>query len=240
MPNGLFITGTDTEIGKTVVSCALARAFRDRGIDVGVMKPVACGAVRRGDRLCSEDALALRAAAGVEDDLATINPVLLEPPLAPVPASRLSGQEVAIEAVDAAFRRLAEGHGTLIVEGVGGALVPIVRGFTVADLAARLGLPVLVVARPDLGTVNHTLLTIEALQSRNARLLGVVLNDVRPSADGEAERTGPAEIEEESGVPILGRLPFVEGALESEAGLERLAAACERNVAVDTILQALR
>ena len=237
MPNGLFITGADTEVGKTLVSCALARILRNRGHDVGVMKPVATGAVEVDGRRVSEDALLLREAAGVSDPLELINPILLGPPIAPVPAAEMDGIAPDVSLIGESFRRISDSHDITIVEGIGGILVPIVRGFTVADLAARLGLPVIIVSRPALGTVNHSLLTIEAARRRGIEPLGVVFCASRPYCAGPAERTCPREITEESGVKSLGHIPYL-GALAA-SGLDSLAEACAERLDVDTILAAL-
>ena len=235
---GVLITGTDTGIGKTLISCALARCFRDRGIDVGVMKPVASGGVRTADGLASEDAVLLCEAARVDDPLDRINPVVLAPPLAPVPAAAISAVAVDLKAVVEGFRWLSERHEIVLVEGVGGVLVPLVRGVTVADLARRLDLPAIVVSRTDLGTVNHTLLTIEALQRRDVRILGVVFNRLHGGDPGDDERTGPDEVFQESGTADLGRLPYHADLRPDD--FQALARSCEEHIALDTILNALR
>lgn len=233
---GLIVTGTDTEIGKTFVTCALARLMRRRGVDVGVMKPVACGAMERDGQRVSEDALLLREAAGVDDPLDLVNPLLFGPPLAPVPAARLDGVSPDLSAMDRAFETLRRRHELLLVEGVGGILVPVARGVAVGDLAARWSLPVLIVARPRLGTVNHTLLTIEAARNRGARIVGVVFTASDAEPQGDAERTGPQEIAEESGVANLGEIPHLD--LGAPPDFDRIADACAPRLSLDTILDA--
>jgi len=236
--SGLFITGTDTGVGKTLVACALARALRNRGIDVGVMKPVASGAVERDGRLVSEDALMLREAARVEDPPDLVNPVLLGPALAPTAAAARSGARVDLEQINAAFRQLSDAHEVVLVEGIGGLLVPLIRGYAVAELASRFRLPLLLVARTRLGTINHTLLTLEAARRRSLPVAGVVFNRTDRGPVGEDELTGPPEIAAETGVADLGVFPRLETPDPPDFGL--LAQACEQHVRVDTILSAIR
>ena len=212
---GLFVTGTDTGIGKTYVSAGLASAFRRRGIDVGVMKPIASGAVRRGRAWVSEDAVALRDAAGAPDPLELVNPVLLRPPLAPSVAGKVD-----LALAMRAWRELRARHRTMIVEGVGGLVVPLKPRLPVAAFAKRLGLPLLLVTRPALGTINHTLLTVMAARSFGLRVLGLVINAHAPGRPGLAERTNPRALEVETGLPVLANLKHGAG----KADFDRLAA----------------
>ncbi len=182
--SGLFVTGTDTGVGKTFVSCALARGLRAAGVDVGVMKPAETGVPATGP----EDALALREAAGVEDGLELICPLQYAMPAAPEASARAEGRDVPVEEVEAAFGVLASRHRFMLVEGAGGLLVPFAGKTTLADLAWRLGLPVLLVARASLGTINHTLLSVEACERRGLELAGVVVSHaggVLSEADAE-------------------------------------------------------
>jgi len=169
---GLFVTGTDTGVGKTLVACSLVRALRRRGSAVGVMKPIETGVGADGP----SDALALREAAGVDDPLETICPQRFALPAAPTVAAEAEGREVDLDAVRAAFASLAARHEALIVEGAGGLLVPAAKGTSMADLARELGLPLIVVARASLGTINHTRLTLEAAEARALPVAGVVVS----------------------------------------------------------------
>lgn len=172
MSAGVFISGTDTGVGKTVVTSALARGLRKASIDVGVMKPVETGVPDTGPA----DALALIRAADVQDDLDLVCPLQFEMPAAPLAAARNEGREVAIEQIVGAYHELQRRHPFMLVEGAGGLLVPIDEKTTMADLAERLELPVLLVARASLGTINHTMLTLEACASRGLDVVGVVLS----------------------------------------------------------------
>ena len=214
---GLFITGTDTEVGKTVVASLLAAWCRHRGIDVGVMKPIASGGRRcRVDgrpRWVSDDAVQLARAAGVDDSWALINPVCFAEPLAPLTAALRCRHPVRLETVQRAFRVLRARHEFLIVEGVGGLLVPLTWRLTVLQLAKALRLPLVIVSRPSLGTLNHTLLSLECAQRAGLAIAGILFNRVRPPARERmarlAEDTNPELLRRLSRVPILGQIPYV-------------------------------
>ena len=171
--HGLFVTGTDTGVGKTRVATALAHALAARGVRVHARKPVESGVDAREGPL---DAQALREAAGAHEPLERVCPLRLRAPLSPERAAALEG--VALEPGDlvASVRAGTTDHGFVLVEGAGGFLSPIARGALNADLASALALPVLVVAADRLGTLNHTLLTVEAVRARGLAIAGVVLN----------------------------------------------------------------
>lgn len=172
MSPGLFVTGTDTGVGKTLVACAVAAALRARGIDVGAMKPVETGVGPAGP----SDAHALAAAAGDGDPLELVCPQRFALAAAPSVAAAEAGGRVDVDAIRRAFDALAGRHEWLVVEGAGGLLVPLRDDFAMADLAGELALPLLVVARAALGTINHTLLTLEAAAARGLRVAGVVVS----------------------------------------------------------------
>lgn len=208
MIRGLFITGTDTGVGKTVVTAALAGALRRRGLDVGVMKPVQTGAVETAGGRVAPDARFLTAAAGIEDPAELVCPVLLREPLAPSVAAEREGSEVSLQAVLDAFTALQARHRWVLVEGAGGIAVPIRGGYLMADLARGLGLPVLIVARPSLGTINHTLLTVSFARAAGLQVLGVVIgNHPPPERRSLAETTSPDVIAALAQVPVLGFVP---------------------------------
>jgi dethiobiotin synthetase len=170
---GLFVTGTDTGVGKTLVACTLARGLRARGLDVGVMKPVETGAGDEGPA----DARALREAAGAEEDpLELVCPFAFGLPAAPTVAAAAEGRTIGVETIRRAFATLAARHALVVVEGAGGLLVPVTEDANMANLARELSLPVLVVARASLGTINHTLLTLEAVRARALPVAGVVIS----------------------------------------------------------------
>jgi len=199
---GFFVTGTDTGVGKTVVACALVRALRARGLDVGAMKPVETGVGAAGPL----DALALRAAAGDVDALEDVCPQRFALPAAPTVAAAAEAREVDLRVIDAAHARLAARHTWLVVEGAGGLLVPAARGASMADLAARLGHPLVVVARARLGTLNHTALTLEAARRRGLTVAGLAICH----ADGAlcaADASNLEALRNDPGAPLLGEIP---------------------------------
>ena len=242
---GVFVTGTDTGVGKTLVAAALAAWVRQQGRAVGVMKPVATGGRRRwdrrGERLVSEDAARLARASGATDPWALINPVCFAEPVAPWAAAQQARRPIRLSPLARAFDALAARHETVIVEGVGGLLVPLNASVTVADLAKRLGLPLILVARPGLGTLNHTLLSVAAARARRLPLRAIVLNHAQPPArHARAERivrSNAATLRRLAGVPVLGPLPHLPAAgAASPSRLARwLTAACGDH-AVDTIV----
>jgi len=180
---GLFITGTDTGVGKTVVACAIARGLVGRGLDVGVLKPAETGVGTEGPL----DARALREAAGADEPLERVCPQQFALPAAPTVAAAAEGREVDLDAMDAACHALSTRHEILLVEGAGGLLVPLAAKLCMADLAAHWALPVVVAARAALGTINHTLLTLEALERRGLVLAGVVVcHSGGPLSDADA------------------------------------------------------
>jgi dethiobiotin synthetase len=200
--SSFFVTGTDTGVGKTVVSCALVRALRERGLDVGVMKPIETGVGAEGPL----DAIALKEAAGVDDALDTICPQQFILPAAPTVAATRERREVDLGAVDAAWETLRTRHDAMVVEGAGGLLVPAAPGVTMCDLAQRLGLSLLVAARSALGTINHTLLTLEAAERRGVPVVGVVVSHSTGSLS-DADTANLGELRDALGARLVGEIP---------------------------------
>jgi len=206
----IFVTGTDTDVGKTVVAGGLAAAMKRRGVNVGVMKPIATGGKRRGGALVSEDAEFLTAAAGVRDPRELVNPVCLEPALSPHLAARMGPKPVEIPAVWKAYKVLRSMHDTMVVEGVGGLMVPLLDRYFVADMVQRMRLPLVIVTRPTLGTINHTLLTVMAARQYGLEVIGLVVNYAQRIRAGVAEKLNPDALESACNVPLLGEVPFLD------------------------------
>lgn len=200
---GFFVTGTDTGVGKTEVAACLAKYFSDKGLRVEVMKPIATGV----KRICS-DARILRMAAGVSTPLSRINPVSLRLPLAPLAAEGFERKKINLNIVWKHFKELNSSSDIIIVEGIGGLMVPIKKGkngiFYVRDMIVKMRLPVILVARPDLGTINHTLMTIDMLRAKGIKIAGVIFNYASRIKKGLAVKTNPLLIEKLSGVKVLG------------------------------------
>ena len=207
---GIFITGTDTGVGKTVAAAVIARLLRNRGIDVGVMKPVTSGCAERDGRRISEDAELLAWGAGIDPADPDIAPYCLMAPIAPTVAASMEGTRIDFGRIRDAFDRLAERHEFMIVEGAGGLMVPLAGGLMVADLIGRLALPALVIARPDLGTVNHTVLTCYAAKQLGIDMKGVIINNY-PEVPDRAAESAPHLIDSLSGAPLLGIFTHMAG-----------------------------
>jgi dethiobiotin synthetase len=203
---GLFVTGTDTDVGKTFVAAAIADALRLTGRRVAVLKPVATGCVRRREGLVSEDAELLAAAADTPQPLDLICPNRYAEPLAPSVAARRSGRPVDYDAIGRSIVTAGRVDGW-VVEGAGGLFVPLDRQRTILDLLVAMRLPALVVATPRLGTINHTLLTVAALRAARVHVAGVVLNRYPAGTPTTAEETAAAEIEQHGRVPVLAYVP---------------------------------
>jgi len=194
----LFVTGTDTSVGKTYITSRLVRGLRAQGVDCVGLKPISCGGL--------EDAEALIAACDGQLSLDDVNPVRLESFCAPIVAAQIEKRTIDISLMRRTYERLAAAHASIIVEGAGGWLVPMKRDYFVADFATELGLPVVVVTANRLGALNHTLLTVESIQSRGLVCAGIYLNQARkPTEDDEiAIQTNRVVLEQAAGVPVLG------------------------------------
>lgn len=185
-PRGVFVTGTDTGVGKTVVSCALLKALGARGLKVAGLKPVAAGAEYIDGQLRNEDALNLMAAATVTADYDLINPWCLKLPASPHIAATEAGVRVEIGRIVSCYRELSTRSDLVVVEGAGGWLVPISDEETIADIASALKLPVLLVVGLRLGCLNHSLLTFRAIRDSGLELAGWVANHIDPTFDQAA------------------------------------------------------
>ncbi|XGI83514.1 dethiobiotin synthase [Halorutilales archaeon Cl-col2-1] len=196
--NGIFVAGTDTGVGKTVVAGGIVRYLKDKGFDVNAVKPVESGG--------SDDAEFLSAASG--DPVDEVCASVLEEPLAPRVAAEIEGCDLGYDSVlEHVVSRLSE-DGFTVVEGIGGVRVPLDDGKEVIDLIEDLGVPVLIVTRPSLGTLNHTALTVEAVERRSLDVSGIVINRYPENPD-TAERTNPDEIEMMTGIDVVGKIPDI-------------------------------
>jgi dethiobiotin synthetase len=195
---GLFVVGTDTGVGKTYLASAIARSWHASGRRVGVLKPVASGAEVIGGRLISNDAALLIEAVGGGLPQDRVSPIVFEEPLAPPVAARRQGTPLTMDEVSRVVAECLDWWKSradvMVVEGVGGLLCPLAERATVADLAVFLDYPLLIVAHRGLGTLNHTLMTVEAARSRSLRVAGVILNGARPTTDPIAEASNAEEL----------------------------------------------
>jgi dethiobiotin synthetase len=216
MPKGFFITGTDTGVGKTLIAGAFIKTIQFLGKKVCGMKPVESGCSRQGEVLIPDDGMFLKQVSHVEEPLALITPCCLESPLAPMAAAEVEGRDLDISGINRAFSELSGRYEVLVVEGIGGLMVPIAKDYYVLDLAGELGLPLIVVGRPGLGTVNHIMLTIRCALRAGLTVAGIVINYVQPQGHGLAEQTNPKLLSQISPVPIIGIFPYLESREEEE------------------------
>jgi dethiobiotin synthetase len=204
---GLFITGTDTGVGKTVIAAAIAGWFTRRGSRTAVCKIAATGCEHRREGLVSPDAELLAFCADAAFPLEVICPIRYVEPLAPAVAAERANQPLKWSALQASLDTMTARSDVIIVEGVGGIMVPMDDRHTVLDVARELGLPTVVVARPGLGTINHTLLTVSALRGAGVKVAGVVINRYPTDTPDSATETNPAAIEKWGRVPVLCVVP---------------------------------
>jgi dethiobiotin synthetase len=210
MGKGIFVTGTDTGVGKTVVTACLVSILAKRGFDVGVMKPVETGCHKRSHRLVPRDAAFLKAVSGSGDPLSLINPYRFSKPLAPLIAAEIDHKNIEVKRIHSAYQKLREKHDILFVEGAGGLLVPLVGKLTNLDLILELNLPVLLVVGSKLGAVNHALLTLNWAKENGVKILGVFINQLHPgSRKSLVQKTNPGLIRSFTKVPILGNVPHI-------------------------------
>jgi adenosylmethionine---8-amino-7-oxononanoate aminotransferase len=211
MNRAVFITATDTEVGKTIVSGLICRGLNKKGIDCAVMKPVETGAIQRGAKWVWPDTEFLKKVSRAAEDIAQISPFRFRNPLAPSLAAKREGKAIDIKEIKSAFNNLIQRHQFVIVEGAGGLLVPLNKDFLTIDLIRELDIPVIIVSRLGLGTINHTLLTVEAARNAGIRVLGVVFNQATNKKSSICEKNNPRIISTISGVPVLGIVPYLPG-----------------------------
>ncbi len=206
MNRGVFVTGTDTGVGKTLVACALIHALRARGVSARPMKPVAAGAAEHNGRWLNADTVALLEAAGRDaGEAALVTPVLLREPMAPHIAAAREGRRIALDPVRTAFARIGTDGEFIVAEGVGGFLVPLDRHLDSIDLARSLGLPVVLVVGLRLGCLNHALLSARAIADSGLPFAGWIANMLDPNMPAADENV--AALQERLAAPLLGRLP---------------------------------
>ena len=207
MTTAYFITGTDTGVGKTLVSSALIHGFVTRGFKTVGMKPVAAGCRRESNQLIADDVEQLRAASNLNAPLNQINPYVFEPAIAPHIAAQQARIDIKLNVIAQAYEQLKAKADVVIVEGVGGFRVPLGHGVDTADLAKMLDLPVILVVGMRLGCLNHALLTVEAIEARGLKLAGWVANQLDPEMSAfDANLQG---LQQRLTAPCLGTLPWL-------------------------------
>ena len=222
-PTSIFITGTDTRVGKTIATAVLGALLQERGLDVGVMKPVQCA---------GNDAEFLVNFLNVSDSLTDVNPLFARTPVSPNVAFAREDTKVNVEKIIQSYKRIQAKHDITLVEGAGGLLVPLKKDYLIADLIVDLDLDVVIVARPGLGTINHTLLTIKQCREYGLNVKGVLFCQTQPAKDGISEQTNPKVIEEYGKTKVLGTIPYF-----STVDYENIQVLCKDSIDVSSLLR---
>ena len=203
----LFITGTDTDVGKTYVTAGLAVTLRKMGIDVGIMKPFAAGTPQKKG-FKSEDVEILSRAAQVSDHEDLMNPQFFKMAASPYTASKSLKVKVKVKSVLSNFKKLSKLHTMLLVEGMGGIMTPILKNYFVTDLIKDMKIPAVIVTRTKIGTVNHTIMTCKMCEKYKIPIKGIIINNF--DSDGYTVKTLKRDLQSLTGVPILGTIPFID------------------------------
>ena len=235
MGRGLFITGTDTGVGKTIVTAALLVGLQEAGLRVAALKPVETGCPLREGRLVPADAAYLRTIGRLAEPLEAMAPYTFGLPAAPWAAARQAGVEIELSRIAEAYALLAARADCVLVEGAGGLLVPLADGVQFPEVARRLGTPVVIVARTALGTLNHTQLTVREARRAGLEVVGIILNDGRAEPDA-ADEANLALLDRLVAAPILGRIPPLPGRPPTRGAL---AAAARAHVKLEALRAAL-
>jgi len=206
---GFFVTGTDTGVGKTVITVALLKLMRSFGLKACGMKPIETGCVREHEELIPSDGEFIKNTGQLEEPLGTISPCRFEHPLAPLAASRIEGMPVDFQKIQTTYSQLSSRYEAVIVEGVGGLLVPVTENYSLLDLAQDFGLPLVVVARTGLGTLNHTMLTVNYAQKEGLTVAGIIMNESHPPENTLAEKTNKDILMKISPIPLFGVFPYL-------------------------------
>jgi dethiobiotin synthetase len=196
----MFITGTDTAVGKTVITALLAFKLRQQGYHVGIVKPVQCA---------GNDAAILQRTLNLKDDIQIINPFFLKEPLSPHLAFKRAGRKFDVSKIKRVLGQLQKQYDVVLVEGAGGLLVPLSDVYTNAQLVKDLDAELIIVSRLALGTINHTLLTLEAARLRKLKVNGIIFNQITKARKGVAESTNPQEIARIANVHVLATIPYL-------------------------------
>ena len=203
----LFITGTDTDVGKTYVTAGLAVTLRKMKVDVGIMKPFAAGkAQKKGYK--SEDVEILSKAAQVCEPESLVNPQFFAMAASPYTASKSLKIKVKKASVLSSFKKLSKLHKMILVEGMGGIMTPILKNYYITDLIKEMKLPAVIVTRTKVGTVNHTIMTVKMCQKYKIPIKGIIINNF--DSDGYSVKSLKRDLQNLAGVPILGAIPYIE------------------------------
>ena len=224
----LFITGTDTDVGKTYIAAGLAVAFRKMGIDVGVMKPFAAGrAEKKGYK--SEDIVILSRAAKACDPEKLVNPQFFKIPASPYTAWKTLKTKPKISTILSSFKKLTKLHDMILVEGMGGIMTPILKNYYITNLIKEMKIPTVIVTRSKIGTVNHTIMTVKMCEKYKIPVKGIIINNFE---NGYPIPELKRDLQNLTGIKVLGSIPFIKNL--SDASLYRI---FKKNIDLKTLLK---
>ena len=201
----LFITGTDTDVGKTYVTAGLAILLYKHGINVGVMKPFAAGTKSSGKQVSDIDILIKSSHCCDPQNL--INPQFFPLPFAPYTAAKSLNTQPNIDLIMSSFVQLCTRHDIMLVEGIGGIMTPITKDYFVRDMIKQMNIPTIIVTRNKIGAINHTLLTVEACKARDVHVCGIVINAI--DSDGYDSNSLTDDLQDLTSLPVLGTIPTI-------------------------------
>lgn len=242
MTKGVFVTGTDTDIGKTIVTAALLNLLRTGGCDAVPMKPVQTGCPKRNGKLQDLDLATCRRLTGLPADHTGEHPAGVYRYLAPCSphlAARGANVQIDTKPILETYSTLTKNHDCVLVEGAGGVLVPLNMETTMLNLMQQLALPVVVTAHPGLGTINHTLMTVDVLKRAGLTVCGIVFCETQPTVWGDIEQDNWKTIEHFGNVPVLGRVPFVSPLNDDSFGPQDFQMALQHKLKLPDCLQQL-
>lgn len=206
--NGVFITGTDTGVGKTLIAGAIAQILSDDGLKVGVFKPIATGCHNKAGHLLCSDTQFLAGCTKMQLPLEIINPIRYKIPAAPVVCAEHENRPINFKDIVEPFKTISKESDLVIVEGIGGVRVPLTEDADVLALAAEFNMPVIIVTRAVLGTLNHTLLTIDAVRNAGLEIAGVIISGINPKTEDIAEKTAEETIIKCGQIDVMAVVPF--------------------------------
>ena len=202
----LFITGTDTDVGKTYITAGLAVTLRKMGVDVGIMKPFAAG-IPQKKGFKSEDVEILANAAQVNDSESLLNPQYFPIPASPYTAWKNLKIKPKIDSILSSFKNLSKKHSMMLVEGMGGIMTPILKDYFVTDLIKNMKIPAILVTRTKIGTINHTIMTVKMCEKYKIPIKGIIINNF--DSDGYKPKELTRDLKSLTKVPVLGTIPFI-------------------------------
>ncbi len=237
--NGFFITGTDTEIGKTLLTSLLALGLLKHDVNCCPVKPIATGGVLYEGRRISEDALFYKKIIPIGESLSQLNPFCLIRPASPHFVAEIENQSFDLPHIFQKLQNLSEKYEFLLIEGIGGWLVPLTYNYLVADFAKDIGLPVILISANKLGTINHTLLTLESIRGRGIEPMGVIFTKLSPDSDPDLEKNNVETVRKIGKTEIIGKIPYLHPHLFDEKNAHMLWKEVQNTIQWNKIIESI-